>query len=144
MQKDLIRGLTEQQNKILSQLEKLKREIQERDKEKSRLNYLYNSIDELKGELKDNEVLSQFGEGIFIKTKLKDIKSFIVNVGSNVFVEKDKKGLKKSLEKLKERSKKERKKIEENYETLREQYKKTNKDIQNLKNNLKKTKEKIK
>ena len=125
-----------QQREILRQLEKLKREIQERDKEKSRLNYLQNSVDDLKKGLKDNEVLSQFGEGIFIKTKLKDIKSFVVNVGSNVFIEKDKEGLKESLNKLKEKSEKERIKIEENYESLRKQYEETNRDIQRLRKQM--------
>ncbi len=134
MEEKLIKQLMKKQNNLKSQLEKIGREIESREKEVSRLKYLKDSMSNLDEDLEGSEVLSQFGEGIFIKTKLKDIKSFIVNVGSNVFIEKDRDGLKDTLKDLREMSKKEKEKLEESYNQLKESFDEINKDIRRMTN----------
>ncbi|MFP4111515.1 MAG: prefoldin subunit alpha [Candidatus Woesearchaeota archaeon] len=56
------------------------------------------SIDDLKKQNKNSEILVPVANGIFVKAKLSENKSFLVNVGSDVVVEKDSESAKTLLD----------------------------------------------
>ena len=52
------------------------------------IEYLKNSLDELKLVKKDSEILAPMSNGIFVKASIHNVDKLLVNVGNNVVVEK--------------------------------------------------------
>lgn len=65
------------------------------DQQLSELQILEKNIDELKNVQQDNEILSQVGQGIFLKSKIKNNEELFIDIGSKMV-------LKKSPEEAKE------------------------------------------
>jgi prefoldin alpha subunit len=50
-------------------------------------NTLKESLDDLKNSKKDTKMFSPLGSGVFIKSEIKDTENVLVNIGSNVAIE---------------------------------------------------------
>jgi prefoldin alpha subunit len=76
------------ENEILrAHLEELEKQLNEVENKKSELQYLKDSLSKLKGN-KDKEILFPFGTGVLVRGKITDDEKVIINIGSNVMVEK--------------------------------------------------------
>jgi prefoldin alpha subunit len=53
------------------------------------LNTLSENLEDIGKTKKDSEILAPLGAGIFVKSSIKDSKNILMNVGSNVVIEKD-------------------------------------------------------
>ena len=73
---------------LSQQMQQIKQQLQMLDNQILELNYLKQSVNELKNVKKGIEILAPIGAGIFFKADLKDNENLIVNVGSNITVEK--------------------------------------------------------
>lgn len=83
----------------------------------SNIEQLHNTFDSLKAikESKDSELLLPISNGIFLKSNAKDIKNLLVNVGTNIVVE-------KSIEDVEELINNKISELEDNHKQLLEQY----------------------
>ncbi len=78
---------------IQKQLQELSYRIQE-------LDLVLNSLEAIKKNNGDEEIIVPIGQGVYIKTKIVDKKDILIDVGSNVIIEKD---IDKAIEYVKER-----------------------------------------
>ena len=83
---------------IQQQLEQLTQHMQILTQQNEELNISINAMDEISQTPPNNEILAPIANGIFLKTKLQDNKKFVVNVGSNVTVERTVEEVKALLE----------------------------------------------
>ncbi len=74
--------LDSQARMVAEQLERVDSGIME-------IQYLRNSLDELKASKEGSEILAPLSNGVFVKTKLEKNNKLLVNVGSGVVVEKN-------------------------------------------------------
>ena len=73
---------------ITEQLKELKNQIELLDEQLTDTIYVSQSLDELQGVEKNTEILVPITSGIFIKARVKNTNSVIVNVGASVCVQK--------------------------------------------------------
>ena len=83
---------------IQQQLEQLTQHMQILTQQNEELNISINAMDEISQTQPNNEILAPIANGIFLKTKLQDNKKFVVNVGSNITVERTVEEVKALLE----------------------------------------------
>ena len=72
---------------LQQQMEQVSQHLEMFNQQLAELDISINAIKELKHAEKDNEVLAPIADGIFFKGKLVDNQKLVVNVGSNVTVE---------------------------------------------------------
>lgn len=103
------------QNLLIEHLEYLRKEIENKNSQNDKLNYVINSISNLKKEDENSINYSQFSEGILIKTQIKRTDEFLVNIGSNIFIKKNKEDLINSLKEMLNNNSIELKNLEDKY-----------------------------
>jgi len=72
---------------LKSHINELEKQLSDINSKKAELEYLKNSLSKLKGQ-KGKEILLPFGAGVLVQGKIIDDSKVLVNVGSNVLVEK--------------------------------------------------------
>ena len=90
-----LKMLDTQARMVAEQLDRL-------DTSMAEVEYLKDSLDELSKLKKDSEILAPMSSGIFVKAKLQDTKTLLVNIGKDIVVEKT---VEETKELLEERSK---------------------------------------
>ncbi len=95
---DKIKEKYQQFQLIQQQLEQLTQHMQVLTQQNEELDISLNAMDEISQTQPNNEILAPIANGIFLKTKLEDNKKFVVNVGSNVTVERTVEEVKALLE----------------------------------------------
>ena len=83
--------VVEEQVKLVTQ------QLQELNNKILELEYLRQSLDELKTVKKGSEILAPISPGIFVRAQIKDTEELLVNVGANSVVTKDVEDTKKLL-----------------------------------------------
>jgi len=73
---------------LQQQMEEINQELQMLMQQQAELELSINAVKELEKTKVNNEILAPLANGIFIKTELKDNQTLVVNVGSDVTVEK--------------------------------------------------------
>ena len=73
---------------IDAQIKQIQKQIQLIDNQVNELNFMQESIEEIKNVEPGTEILVPLSSGIFLKAELKDVNTALVNVGSGVTVEK--------------------------------------------------------
>jgi prefoldin alpha subunit len=86
-----INGIHQQIGEFQKQIQQLEETIQEVQESKK-------GLDEISNQEEDKEILVPIVSGIFAKAEIKNTKSFIVNVGSSIAVEKPVSDVKKLLD----------------------------------------------
>ena len=71
-----------------SQAQVLSEHIEKVDSGFMEIEYLKNSLDELKGSKKDSPIFAPVSNGIFVKAKLEESSKLLVNIGNGIIVEK--------------------------------------------------------
>ena len=72
---------------LRAHIDELEKQLSDINSKKSELEYLKKSLSELKGQ-KNKEILLPFGAGVLVQGKIINDSKVLVNVGSNVIVEK--------------------------------------------------------
>lgn len=96
----------------------LKEQEEKMEDQKSEIDTTINSLSELNENEEEKEMLCPLSTGIFVKTKVKKVDDVIVNVGSNVCVNKSVDDSIEMLKKQKEEVKNYHKEIKEKLEQL--------------------------
>ncbi len=78
---------------LQQQSEQIKEKLKEIAQEEEQLNELKKGLDEIKGEL-----LSNYGGGVYFRTKVVEEDSFFVNIGKGIFIKKNKEEVKRLIE----------------------------------------------
>ena len=73
---------------LMQQMQQLQQNLQELQRHVSDLNNLKKNLDEISFVELNTETLVPLGNGIFLHAELKDNKNIVMNVGSDVFVDK--------------------------------------------------------
>jgi len=73
---------------IQQQMEQIAQHLEQLNQRNAELEISKNAIEEVVKTPVDNEIMAPVANGIFIKTKLVDNQTFVVNVGANTTVEK--------------------------------------------------------
>ncbi len=76
------------ENEILkAHMNELEKQLSEIESKRAELEYIKDGLENLKGQ-KGKDMLLPFGTGVLVKGKILDDKKVLVNIGSNVIVEK--------------------------------------------------------
>jgi len=82
---------------IKAHIAELEKQLSEIESKKAELEYLKEGLTKLKGQ-KGKEMLLPFGSGVLIRGKVMDDEKVLVNIGSNVLVEKTRDEAKKIID----------------------------------------------
>ena len=69
-------------------IEQISAQVEQMNQQQEELEISKNAVAELGNTAPDEEILAPIANGIFVKAKLMDTQRFVINVGSNVTVEK--------------------------------------------------------
>ncbi|MFC1728630.1 prefoldin subunit alpha [Nanoarchaeota archaeon] len=103
---------------IGSQMAQMQKQLQQIDGNLMEVEFIKNSLDELKKSKKESELLAPIAGGIFVKTTLKENDELAVNVGGGVVVNKSVEQTKKLLQDQLGEISKTRKDLLTNLETM--------------------------
>ena len=110
-----IQHIISQLQLIESQLKETEHQISEVEAQKQELTSMDISLLDLKKNKKNSPSFSPMGLGIYAKSKIEDTNNMLVNIGSNIFME-------KPIEEVSDNIKKQVKKFEELFKTLNQNY----------------------
>jgi len=116
MKEELMKEKYEEAQTIYAQLQKIEERMEEVNQKKANANETIITIEKYHDSSK-KEILFPISTGIFAK---KESKNFIVNIGSNIFIEMNKDQLKRLIEKQKENLEEANLQIQKSYSELQQ------------------------
>ena len=120
---------------LQQQMEQVSQHLEQFNQQLAELDISIIAIQELGSAEKDNEILAPIADGIFFKGKLTDNQKLVVNVGSNVTVERTIPEVIKLLEQQKEETGKRMQEADEVMQHISKEAMKVYQDVEELQNN---------
>jgi prefoldin alpha subunit len=118
LSKDELQEKYMQFHTLSQQLKQVKEYLENIETQITELGQIIANLDQISGIDKGTEILVPVSNGIFIKANVTKSDEFIVNVGSNTLVAKDKQGIKDLLEKQRRELNEVQHKLLHDFETL--------------------------
>lgn len=115
---------------IDAQIKEIEQELQAIKNKNAELIKLKDSLESLKDVKESSKGYSPLGLGIFVESKITNIKEVLVNVGSNIIVKKDIKSAKELLENQLSQTEEIILKLEQNIQTLSAKAQEIEKELQ--------------